>query len=306
MTVTSVNTGAAFAVTSPNTAVSWGGSSTQTVTWNVAGTTAAPISCANVSILLSTDGGNTFPTTLLASTPNDGSQAVTIPNTPSTQARIKVQPVGNIFFDLSNVNFTITGAAAPINNNCGFATTIVNASTPFTTVGATTDGPIETGCAFCCGDNQINQDVWFRYTAACDGTATASVCGATFDTKIAVYFGGCPGGPSAIACNDDSTVCGPTSIQSSVTWPAVSGEQYTIRVGGFTTSTGSGNLVVSCAAAPTCYADCDHVGGLTANDFQCFLNAFVSAQSYADCDGVGGLTANDFQCFLNKFVAGCT
>jgi hypothetical protein len=54
-----------------------------------------------------------------------------------------------------------------------------------------------------------------------------------------------------------------------------------------------------------CYANCDGVGGLTANDFQCFLANFVLSNPYADCDGAGGLTANDFQCFLDKFVAGC-
>jgi hypothetical protein len=54
-----------------------------------------------------------------------------------------------------------------------------------------------------------------------------------------------------------------------------------------------------------CYADCDGVGGLTGNDFQCFLDAFVAGKPYANCDGVGGLTGNDFQCFLDKFVAGC-
>lgn len=109
--VTVSNTSGPFAVTAPNTAVSWTGGSTQTVTWSVNNTTAAPVSCANVKISLSTDGGQTFPVVLLASTPNDGSQAVTIPNTPTTTARIKVEAVGNIFFDISNADFTITAGA---------------------------------------------------------------------------------------------------------------------------------------------------------------------------------------------------
>ncbi|HCY77060.1 MAG TPA: hypothetical protein DHV28_14150 [Ignavibacteriales bacterium] len=96
-----------FVVTSPNTNVSWAGNSVQTITWNVANTNNAPVNCSTVNILLSTDGGQTFSTTLIANTPNDGSEDVTIPNTPSTTARIKVEAVGNIFFDVSNVNFTI-------------------------------------------------------------------------------------------------------------------------------------------------------------------------------------------------------
>lgn len=101
-----------FVVTAPNTNVSWQGNSQQTVTWNVTNTTNAPVSAANVQILLSTDGGLTFPTTLLASTPNDGTQLLAIPNTPSTTARIKVQGVSNIFFDISDANFTITQGPA--------------------------------------------------------------------------------------------------------------------------------------------------------------------------------------------------
>lgn len=111
MVVTVSNTSGPFAVTAPNTAVSWAGNSAQTVTWSVNNTTAAPVSCANVKISLSTDGGNTF-TTLVASTANDGSEVVTIPNTPTTTARIKVEAVGNIFFDISNTNFTITAGSS--------------------------------------------------------------------------------------------------------------------------------------------------------------------------------------------------
>jgi hypothetical protein len=99
-----------FNVTAPNTGVVWAGGSQQTVTWNVANTTAAPVSAANVKISLSTDGGQTFPVTILASTPNDGSQQITVPAANSTTARIKVEAVGNIFFDISDTNFTVTSA----------------------------------------------------------------------------------------------------------------------------------------------------------------------------------------------------
>ncbi len=103
-----------FRVTTQDTATVWAGNSTQTVTWDVAGTTANGINAENVKISLSTDGGQTFPTTILASTPNDGTQQITVPNIATTQARIKVEAVGNIFFDINNVNFTIT-ASAPTN-----------------------------------------------------------------------------------------------------------------------------------------------------------------------------------------------
>lgn len=97
-----------FVVTAPNTAISWASGTSQTVTWNVAGTTANGVNTANVDILLSTDGGNTYPITLLAATPNDGTQAITVPNNPGTQNRIMVKGSNHIFFDISNANFTIT------------------------------------------------------------------------------------------------------------------------------------------------------------------------------------------------------
>ncbi len=102
-----------FAVTAPNGGENYAGSSTQTITWNVVGTNAIPISVANVMISLSTDGGLTYPTVISASTPNDGTEAVTIPNTATTTARIKVEALGNIFFDISNANFTITVSSNP-------------------------------------------------------------------------------------------------------------------------------------------------------------------------------------------------
>ena len=62
----------------------------------------------------------------------------------------------------------------------------------------------------------------------------------------------------------------------------------------------------------TCLANCDQSSAdpiLNANDFQCFLNKFASADPSANCDGSTSppvLNANDFQCFLNLFAAGCS
>ncbi len=105
------STAGPFLVTSPNTAVTWGSGTNQTVTWNVANTSASPVSCSSVNIRLSTDGGVTFPTLLASGVTNDGSEVVVLPIVTSSTARIKVEAVGNIFFDLSNTNFTIANMA---------------------------------------------------------------------------------------------------------------------------------------------------------------------------------------------------
>ena len=97
-----------FLVSAPNSAVTWPIGTSQSVTWNVAGTNLSPVSCSSVNILLSTDGGNSFLTTLAGSTPNDGSHTITVPNAPTGTARVKVECAGNIFFDISNANFTIS------------------------------------------------------------------------------------------------------------------------------------------------------------------------------------------------------
>lgn len=108
MQLTVANAGP-FVVTSPNGNEEFGSGTTQTVTWNVAGTGAGTaVNCANVDLEISYDGGSTY-STLLASTPNDGSQSVTMPvvTTSETQVRLRIRCSDNIFYDVSDDNFSI-------------------------------------------------------------------------------------------------------------------------------------------------------------------------------------------------------
>ena len=107
MTVTVNATAGPLQVTVPNTNVTWLVGEPRTITWNVAGTDLAPVNCANVRLLLSINGGATYPFVLAASVPNTGTADITVPNYTSSLCRMKVEAIGNIFYDISNVNFKI-------------------------------------------------------------------------------------------------------------------------------------------------------------------------------------------------------
>lgn len=96
-----------FVVTDPNMVAVWYVADTKQVTWDVANTDAAPVNCAQVRILLSTDGGFTYPYVLADTVPNTGSANVEVPNQLSTTCRVMVQAIGNVFFDISDQNFSI-------------------------------------------------------------------------------------------------------------------------------------------------------------------------------------------------------
>lgn len=107
VTVTTDPNSGPFTVLYPNlSTVVWQGLSQQTVTWDVANTTAAPIYCANVKILLSIDAGETF-TVLKASTPNDGEEVINVPDVQSNLAVIMVSSLDDKFFDVSDRKFKI-------------------------------------------------------------------------------------------------------------------------------------------------------------------------------------------------------
>jgi hypothetical protein len=127
------------------------------------------------------------------------------------------------------------------NDNCEDALVITDGATPFSTVGANTDGfP-----AFCEGGqyNTFVKDVWFLYTAPSTAIATFSICNdADFDTRLAVYWAECPTSIGPLACSNDAPGCGQTSeIQIWV----FEGLDYLVRIGG-TDGHGTGVLTVSC------------------------------------------------------------
>ena len=107
MVVTVDATRGPLTVTSQNTdGVSWAPGSTQTITWSVNNTNTSA-GGANVDILLSTDNGATFTTVLLANTPNDGSETITVPNILQPFCRVMVKASGNIFFNVNVKNIAI-------------------------------------------------------------------------------------------------------------------------------------------------------------------------------------------------------
>ncbi len=228
--VTVSNTSGPFAVTSPNTAVTWAGGSTQNITWSVNNTTAAPVSCANVKISLSTDGGLTFPTVLTSSTPNDGTEALVIPTTPSTTARIKVEAVGNIFFDISNTNFTIGGAIA-----CGNATGLASSAIGNNT--ATVSWTAVANAVSYAVEYKLNSSTVWTSFATAQTASTANLTGLTqgslYDWRVQAT---CSAGIGSFVaaqftttvpfvCNAPSSLSTSaiTSSSATVSWAAVSG-----------------------------------------------------------------------------------
>lgn len=111
-----VNTGAAFSVTSQSINEFWKQNNPATIKWNVAGTTANGIDTPNVKILLSTNGGLTFDKVLAESVPNNGSYTFSVPAGLGTtsQARIMIKAIGNVFLAVNSANFSIESSLGTV------------------------------------------------------------------------------------------------------------------------------------------------------------------------------------------------
>jgi len=194
----------------------------------VNGTNGGSVNCAKVNILLSTDGGQTFPTVLAAATANDGSQVVTVPGTTGTTNRIKVEAVGNIFFDISNTNFTI-GTPPACGDPTGLNTTAITTNSATVNWSAVANAlsydvqykPASPGtCLFnintssnplnCTGLSASTLYDW-RVVANCSGGSgnlvaaqfTTSTAGGTCPGSYDVSTNGTTGGSATIPMNTD-------------------------------------------------------------------------------------------------------
>lgn len=135
----------------------------------------------------------------------------------------------------------LAGTAMAQDECSGAANIALDTPTPFDTTAATNNAADP---AFGCGGGSPANDIWFEFTAPASYTATVTTCNtATYDTRLSVWSGSC-GALVSEGCNDDlfGTCSGNTS-QLDVA--LVAGTQYWVRVAGFNTATGMGDLLVT-------------------------------------------------------------
>ena len=283
--VTVSNTSGPFAVTAPNTAVTWAGGSSQNITWSVNNTTAAPVSCANVKISLSTDGGQTFPTVLTESTPNDGTEPLVIPTTPTTTARIKVEAAGNVFFDISNANFTIGGAVA-----CGDATGL--AASAIGDNSATVSWTAVANAISYAVDYKLNSSgIWTSFATAQTGTSadlTGLTQGSLYNWRVKATCSAGSGNfvqsqfttTAPFVCNAPASLASSaiTSSSATVNWGAVSGAvSYDVDYKLASSGTWINSITATTATSRS-------ISGLTASslyDWRTRTNCSAASSAYA-------------------------
>jgi len=95
------------------------------LTWQVGGGSVAP----QVQAFFSGDGGQTFATPLTGAVTNDGASAFTVPCQLGNSGRIKLQSVGNIFFDVNDQDLSVSNtppsvqvatAGGAVDDSCRF------------------------------------------------------------------------------------------------------------------------------------------------------------------------------------------
>jgi hypothetical protein len=112
------------------------------------------------------------------------------------------------------------------------------------TVGVMNDN-VSSGATTCSTSVGTSGQAWYTWTANNSSMVDMTTCYPTtgFDTKLHVFTGDC-GALSCVVGNDDA--CG--SMSSSVTFTAIEGLTYFIRVGGFASQAGDYSFSATCYA----------------------------------------------------------
>ncbi len=187
-TVTVSDAAGPFRVTAPNTAISLAQGDPTTVTWDVASTDQAPIGCATVDILLSTDGGLTYPTVLAAGVANSGSESVNLPDDGIFEARVQVRCASSIFFDISDVSFGIGVPLVAISAPADGSTSVSGDAVTFTgTATDPEDGDISAGLSWTSSlDGAIGNGASFQTSALSLGSHTITASATDVDANTAM------------------------------------------------------------------------------------------------------------------------
>ena len=120
----------------------------------------------------------------------------------------------------------------PGSDNDMFANAITISGTSGQATGSNVGATKESGEPNHAG-NSGGASIWWYWTAPATGQMTIDTFGSSFDTLLAVYTGSSVGSLTPIASNDVSG-----SLQSQVTFTAVSGTTYRIAVDGYNGETG--------------------------------------------------------------------
>lgn len=205
-------------------------------------------------------------------------------------------------------------AGAPANNCATSPTTIpsVSSSRTFTTVGATTDGPITDGALCNSGSDNFFGDIWYKVSPVANGSMTVSTCDTvSFDNKLAVYnLGASPAtfdynllSTVLVGCNDDgasgtcmTTEATPTNYASEMTVAVSLGNTYLVRMGAYADGdTGTGTirftLPVACVLDTSNVNESEPCGSATDNGCNAggqtqpiSMGSIVAGTFWADAD----------------------
>ena len=240
-----------FLVTYPtNAGVVWFVNEFQRVTWNVAGSDNGLVNCKSVTVQLSTDGGATFPITLITSTPNDGAEDIVVPNNLTASARIRVMAIGNVFYDMSNANFSIQNPpAASFSFNNPNDVFVCTATSGVASLTANTLGSFNTPINLVASLNPGGTSVSFGTNTLAPGSTTTvtlnntnilapgtytiritGTAGAIVKTRDIVFVTGSGGNlPSNLTAPANNAIG--LTIKPTFNWSAVSGAlSYTLEI----------------------------------------------------------------------------